>query len=167
MLQCSGHRAAWRRAAIRLMIQWLHSLMSRSVEGNRRSRQPLFCNTRMDTARVTGQSTHTCWLLASWLCCGRLCCQISHSNVSCASLVANHNGSCAVVCQQVSDRSLVWNTDLMETLELENLLINAAITMHSAEQRKVRHQCHHAAGFYCCPCQHSRFDRQVLGGMWW
>jgi hypothetical protein len=39
---------------------------------------------------------------------------------------------------QVSDRGLVWNTDLMETLELENLLINAAITMHSAEQRKVR-----------------------------
>jgi hypothetical protein len=41
---------------------------------------------------------------------------------------------------QVSDRSLVWNTDLMETLELENLLINAAITMHGAEQRKVRAQ---------------------------
>ncbi|WIA40525.1 hypothetical protein OEZ86_013873 [Tetradesmus obliquus] len=36
---------------------------------------------------------------------------------------------------KVSDRSLVWNTDLMETLELENLLINAAITMHGAEQR--------------------------------
>jgi hypothetical protein len=32
----------------------------------------------------------------------------------------------------------VWNTDLMETMELENLLINAAITMHSAERRKVR-----------------------------
>jgi succinate dehydrogenase/fumarate reductase flavoprotein subunit len=40
---------------------------------------------------------------------------------------------------QVSDRSLVWNTDLMETLELENLLINAAITMHGAEQRKASH----------------------------
>lgn len=37
---------------------------------------------------------------------------------------------------QVTDRSLVWNTDLVETLELENLLINAAITMHSAERRK-------------------------------
>ncbi|KAK9831150.1 hypothetical protein WJX74_005094 [Apatococcus lobatus] len=34
------------------------------------------------------------------------------------------------------DRSMVWNTDLVETLELENLLINASITMHSAEQRK-------------------------------
>jgi len=37
---------------------------------------------------------------------------------------------------QVSDRSLIWNTDLIETLELDNLLTNAAITMHSAEQRK-------------------------------
>mmetsp|Transcript_2246 Transcript_2246/g.5755 ORF Transcript_2246/g.5755 Transcript_2246/m.5755 type:complete len:646 (+) Transcript_2246:18-1955(+) len=37
---------------------------------------------------------------------------------------------------KVSDRSLIWNTDLIETMELENLLINAAITMHSAEARK-------------------------------
>ncbi|KAI8473757.1 MAG: succinate dehydrogenase subunit A [Monoraphidium minutum] len=37
---------------------------------------------------------------------------------------------------KVSDRSLVWNTDLVETLELDNLLTNAAVTMHSAEQRK-------------------------------
>ena len=28
----------------------------------------------------------------------------------------------------VSDRSLVWNTDLIETMELENLLLNAAAT---------------------------------------
>ena len=37
---------------------------------------------------------------------------------------------------QVSDRSLVWNTDLVETLELENLLGQAVATMHSAENRK-------------------------------
>jgi len=36
----------------------------------------------------------------------------------------------------LTDRSMVWNTDLMEALELENLLINSAVTMHSAEQRK-------------------------------
>ena len=36
----------------------------------------------------------------------------------------------------IKDRSLVWNTDLMEAMELENLLINASITMHGAEQRK-------------------------------
>lgn len=36
----------------------------------------------------------------------------------------------------MTDRSMVWNTDLVETMELENLLINSAVTMHSAEQRK-------------------------------
>ena len=36
----------------------------------------------------------------------------------------------------VSDRSLIWNTDLVETLELRNLLPNAAATMHAAEARK-------------------------------
>jgi len=36
---------------------------------------------------------------------------------------------------KVSDRSLVWNTDLIETLELANLLEQAVATMHSAEQR--------------------------------
>ncbi|KAG4987918.1 hypothetical protein JHK85_030901 [Glycine max] len=37
---------------------------------------------------------------------------------------------------QVKDRSLIWNSDLIETIELENLLINACITMYSAEARK-------------------------------
>jgi succinate dehydrogenase / fumarate reductase flavoprotein subunit len=36
---------------------------------------------------------------------------------------------------RVSDRSLVWNSDLIETLELSNLLAQAVATMHSAEQR--------------------------------
>ncbi|MEW5703882.1 MAG: succinate dehydrogenase flavoprotein subunit [Pseudomonadota bacterium] len=35
----------------------------------------------------------------------------------------------------VEDRSLVWNSDLMETLELENLLIQARVTMHGATAR--------------------------------
>jgi succinate dehydrogenase / fumarate reductase flavoprotein subunit len=37
---------------------------------------------------------------------------------------------------QVTDRSLVWNTDLIETLELDNLLGQALVTMQSAENRK-------------------------------
>ncbi|WP_413623460.1 succinate dehydrogenase flavoprotein subunit [Luteibacter sp. Lutesp34] len=36
---------------------------------------------------------------------------------------------------KVTDRSLVWNSDLIETLELSNLLAQAVATMHSAEQR--------------------------------
>ena len=37
---------------------------------------------------------------------------------------------------RVTDRSLVWNTDLIETLELDNLLGQAVATLHSAENRK-------------------------------
>ncbi len=36
---------------------------------------------------------------------------------------------------RVTDRSLVWNSDLIETLELQNLLGQAVATMYSAEQR--------------------------------
>jgi succinate dehydrogenase / fumarate reductase flavoprotein subunit len=37
---------------------------------------------------------------------------------------------------KVSDRSLVWNSDLVETLELQNLLGQALATIVSAENRK-------------------------------
>jgi succinate dehydrogenase / fumarate reductase flavoprotein subunit len=37
---------------------------------------------------------------------------------------------------EVSDRSLIWNSDLVETLELRNLLGCAVTTMQSAENRK-------------------------------
>lgn len=36
----------------------------------------------------------------------------------------------------VSDRSLIWNTDLVETLEFDNLLAQAIVTMESAANRK-------------------------------
>ncbi|WP_186401179.1 succinate dehydrogenase flavoprotein subunit [Sphingopyxis sp. P1IMeth2] len=36
----------------------------------------------------------------------------------------------------VADRSLIWNTDLVETLELDNLIAQATVTMHSAFNRK-------------------------------
>jgi succinate dehydrogenase / fumarate reductase flavoprotein subunit len=36
---------------------------------------------------------------------------------------------------KVTDRSLIWNSDLVETLELENLMANALCTVVSAEAR--------------------------------
>jgi len=36
---------------------------------------------------------------------------------------------------RVTDRSLIWNSDLVETLELENLMANAMVTVVSAEAR--------------------------------
>ncbi|AOW24341.1 succinate dehydrogenase flavoprotein subunit [Sphingomonas melonis] len=37
---------------------------------------------------------------------------------------------------QVNDRSLIWNTDLIETLELDNLVAQALVTIDSAANRK-------------------------------
>jgi succinate dehydrogenase / fumarate reductase, flavoprotein subunit len=50
----------------------------------------------------------------------------------CAKISAANDSFAQV---RVSDRSLVWNSDLIETLELQNLLGQAVATMHSAEQR--------------------------------
>ena len=36
----------------------------------------------------------------------------------------------------ITDRSLIFNTDLIETLELDNMLPQAVVTMHSASNRK-------------------------------
>eukprot|EP00884_Botryococcus_braunii_P020347 jgi/Botrbrau1/6997/Bobra.0165s0027.1 len=48
---------------------------------------------------------------------------------------------------KLTDKTLVWNTDLVEALELENLLINAAITVHGAEQRKESRGAHSREDF--------------------
>ena len=37
---------------------------------------------------------------------------------------------------RISDRSLIWNSDLVETLELDNMISQAVVTMHCAANRK-------------------------------
>jgi succinate dehydrogenase / fumarate reductase, flavoprotein subunit len=49
-------------------------------------------------------------------------------------------GRLAAVCGKrkdlrVSDRGLIWNTDLMETLELDNLIAQATVTVNAALNR--------------------------------
>ena len=36
---------------------------------------------------------------------------------------------------KVTDRSLIWNTDLIETLEFDNLIAQAVVTMNAARNR--------------------------------
>lgn len=41
-----------------------------------------------------------------------------------------------LIFENLIHRSLVWNSDLVETLELQNLLANAKMTITAAENRK-------------------------------
>jgi succinate dehydrogenase / fumarate reductase flavoprotein subunit len=46
-----------------------------------------------------------------------------------------HDVTAGITDLRISDRSLIWNSDLIETLELDNLIAQAVVTMDSAKNR--------------------------------
>ena len=69
---------------------------------------------------------------------------------------------------RVTDRSLIWNSDLIETLEFDNLIAQAVVTMDAAAEphRKPRRAC--ARGFPRSRRQeldeaHARLARRATG----
>lgn len=56
--------------------------------------------------------------------------------VCCASPLVPGASPPAVACVQLFDKGRVWNTDLVESLELQNLVSNSLETIYAAEARK-------------------------------
>lgn len=51
---------------------------------------------------------------------------------------------------QLSDRGMIWNSDLVESLELQNLMMNSAMIVYGAENRKESRGAHAREDFPVC-----------------
>ena len=69
---------------------------------------------------------------------------------------------------KVADRSLIWNSDLVETLKLDNLVTNALATIYSAEARKESRGAHDRADYSDTPAHpNGRNDADWLKHTLW
>src|SRR5207302_6987139 len=53
----------------------------------------------------------------------------------------------AIADVSIADRSLIWNSDLVETLKIDNLVAQAVVTMESASNRTETRVSHALEGF--------------------
>ena len=92
---------------------------------------------RLDRARHASGGTGTAQLRASMQRTMQNDCAVFRTTKSldegCANMDKVYAGKGDI---RVKDRSMIWNSDLMETLEFENLLLQAQATIYSAANRK-------------------------------
>ena len=93
--------------------------------------------TRLDTFRNAAGSTPTAEIRVEMQRTMQKNCAVFRDNALLTEGVAAIEATYRKLADvTVTDRSLIWNTDLVETLELDNLLAQAMVTMQSAANRK-------------------------------
>jgi len=91
---------------------------------------------RLDKARYANGSTGTAQLRANMQKTMQNDCAVFRTTKTLAEGCANMDKVFAGKDDiKVKDRSMIWNSDLMETLEFENLIVQAQATIYSAANR--------------------------------